>query len=159
MKKESTLDDVIKIWLEHHAKPHKKSWEDDESRYNLYIKKNLVKKKLTWFTPSNIRQWHQNITKLQKQRAKKGVTISPTTANRALVLLTTIFNQVAPDIANRCKGVPKFKEHSRGRFLETEELRRFLIALDDPQTPEDFKDYLMLSLFTTARRSNVLAIK
>jgi len=159
VRKELTFDELFYLWLEQFAKPHKKSWDEDERRYNLYMKKSLGRRKLTWFTPAKVRHWHQGITKLQKQRGPKGVTISPTTANRAIMLLSTVFNQASPDIPNPCHGVSKFKEKSRDRFLKPGELRRFFVALEDPKTPDDLKDYLMLSLFTGARRSNVLAIK
>ncbi|WP_136796217.1 tyrosine-type recombinase/integrase [Desulfosediminicola ganghwensis] len=156
---ESSLDTLFSLWLEQHAKPHKKSWEEDVRRYNLYIKGPLGRKTLSWFSTDKIRSWHLSLTKLQKQRAPKGDTISPSTANRALALLSTIFNKMAPEIPNPCKGVIKFKETSRERFLKPEELDKFFNALDDPATPADLRDYLLLSLFTGARRNNVLSMK
>nr|WP_269755905.1 site-specific integrase [Desulfogranum marinum] len=125
----------------------------------MYIQKPLGGKKLSWFTSTKIREWHSGLTKLQKQKGPKGKTISPTTANRALTLLSTVFNQGAPDVANPCIGVKKFKETSRERFLHPDELQRFFTALEDPVTPQNFKDYIILSLFTGARRSNILAMR
>ncbi len=159
VRQEFTFDNLFNLWLEHFAKPHKKSWDEDERRYKLYINKPFGNKKLSWFTHTKIRQWHQGITKIQKQRAPKGTTVSPTTANRALALLNTVFNQAAPDIPNPCKGVSKFREQSRDRWLTPNELGRFFAALEAPQTPELSRDYILLSLFTGARRSNVLAMK
>lgn len=159
IQQESTLNDLFSTWLVQFAKPHKKTWDEDERRYNLYLKKPLGGKRLSWFNPTKIRQWHQGITKLQKQRGPKGVTISHTTANRALALISTVFNQAAPDITNPCIGVKKFKETSRDRFLRPDELKRFFTALEDPQTPQNLKDYLFLSLFTGARRSNILSMR
>ena len=159
IRREVTLDELFELWLEHHAKPHKRSWPEDRRRYNLYFRKPFGKKKLSWFSPVKVRQWHHKITTRQKQKGPKGETISPTTANRALALLSTIFNQAAPDLPNPCRGVKKFREISRDRWLTPDELQRFWKALDDLQTNDLLRDYVLLSLFTGARRSNVLAMK
>jgi hypothetical protein len=46
-REEDTFDSVFQRWLEEHAKPHKKSWDEDESRYNLYVDGQLGNKKLS----------------------------------------------------------------------------------------------------------------
>lgn len=171
-KEEDTFGEVFSDWLDTHAKPHKRSWQEDERRYNLYMKVKLGKKPLTWFTPDRVRKWHRDITKTPKQRggevvitnakgkkAKKVVYVTGATANRALALLSTVFNQMRPNSPNPCKRVKKFPENSRSRFLLPEELKRFLIALDAPETTEIIRDYVYLSLFTGGRRSNVLSMQ
>ena len=156
-REEDTFSLIFTRWLEEHAKPHKKSWDEDERRYKLYIEKTLGKKKLSWFTQGKIRKWHSDITKIKKQRGEGNIT--GTTANRALALLSTVFNQIAPDRPNPCRGVKKFREQSRDRFLQPAELQRFFETLDAPETPPDFRDYLLLSIFTGARRSNIMAMR
>ena len=169
---EDTFSEVFENWLKKHAKPHKKSWEEDERRYNLYMKDKLEKKPLSWFTPDRIRKWHNDITKTPKQRggkrkvkgpkgrpSKEYVYVTGSTANRALALLSTVFNQMRPNAINPCKGVKKFPENSRSRFLQPEELKRFFVALDAPKTPGIIKDYIYISLFTGGRRSNVLSMQ
>lgn len=54
-----------------------------------------------------------------------------------------------------------FQEYSRDRFLQPEELERFFQAIEEERTEgnPDIADYLLLSLFTGARRSNVLSMK
>jgi integrase len=94
---------------------------------------------------------------MPKQRGEGN--ISGTTANRALTLLSTVFNHMLPDIPNPCKGIKKFKEQSRDRFLQPEELKRFFDALKSPGTSDTLRSYILLSLFTGARRSNVMAMK
>ena len=64
-----------------------------------------------------------------------------------------------PGSPNPCKSVKKFREQSRDRFLQPDELRRFFEALEHPDTPVYLRDYLLISIFTGARRSNVLAMK
>jgi len=157
MRNEDTFSEMFSQWIDNHAKPHKKSWEEDKRRYRLYIEKPFGKKKLSWFTTARIRKWHLSITTLQKQRG--GGTITPSTANRALALVSTVFNQMRTESSNPCKGVKKFREQSRDRFLQPDELKRFFKALDHPETPDYLRDYLLISIFTGARRSNVLSMR
>ena len=161
-QQEDTFSGLFTQWLEIHAKPHKKSWVDDAQRYNLYIHKQLGAKRISWFTSDKIRKWHFSITQKLKQRPGRKspqATVSQSTANRALALLSTTFNQMLPDTPNPCKGVKKFRETSRDRFLQPSELERFFKALNDRYTPEYLKDYLMLSLLTGARRANILGMQ
>lgn len=95
LREEDTLDTLFDRWLVQFAKPHKRSWQEDVRRYELYMRKPLGKKKISWFTSNAIRTWHHNITKMEKQRGTG--TISQATANRSLALLSTIFNQMLPE--------------------------------------------------------------
>lgn len=158
-KQEPILDDVFASWMEIYAKPHKRSWGEDASRYDLYLRKPLGRKQISWITTERVREWHQAITRITKQRGTDGKTISPTTANRALALLSTIFSTMFSDRPNPCKGVRKFQETSRERFMSAAELQSFFAAVEDEVTSQDTRDYLLLSLFSGARRSNVLSMK
>jgi integrase len=151
------LNTIFEMWIEQFAKPHKRTWEEDFRRYNLYIKRPLGKKEISWFTPASIRKWHRKITTLPKQRG--GGTITPATANRTLALLSTVFNQMLPETPNPCRTVKKFKEESRDRFLQPDELKRFFDTLSREDTPALLRDYILVSLFTGARRANVLAMQ
>ena len=156
IRDEDTLNQMFEQWLEQHAKPHKSSWDEDVRRYNLYLRKGYGKKKVSWFTQDNVRKWHTDITRLKKQRGQGFITGS--TANRTLALLTTVFSKMRPHDDNPCSGVKHFKEQSRDRFLQPEELKRFFSALDHQHTPERLRDFFLLAIFTGARRSNVLSM-
>ena len=157
VKLEDSFEKLFLQWLENHSKPHKRSWEEDLKLYRIFIEPVLGKQKISWINSDRIRQWHFNITQLKKQR---GIgTVSEATANRCLALVSVIFNQMRPESTNPCKGVKKFREQSRDRFLLPDELRRFFEALEHPDTHTDIRDYLLISIFTGARRSNVLAMK
>lgn len=157
IRKEDDLDAVFDGWLSNHAVRHKATWKDDLNRYNRYIRKPLGNKRMSWFTTDKVRSWHQKITTMPKRR---GVgTVSPTTANRALALLRAVFSQACPHIPNPCVGVKEFKEVSRNRFLQPNELKSFFVELFAPETPGNFRDYILLSLFTGARRSNILSMR
>jgi integrase len=172
-REEDTFAAVFYRWLEQYAKPHKKSWDEDKRRYSLYMEKQFRNKKISWFTLERVREWHFGITKMKKQRGGEEIIsghkkdtdkvvihyVTQSTANRALALLSTVFNTMFPFRPNPCKGVKKFKEQSRDRFLQPEELKRFFKALESEDTKESIRDYVLLSLFTGARRSNVLSMK
>ncbi len=153
-KAEDCLDDIFERWLEG-AKQRKRSWKHDKSRYDLYIKKPLGKKRLSDIDRELIRVWFNKLTNKVSARGK----LSTTTANRILAILRTVFNQEAPDLPNPCKGVKQYTEYSREVFLKPSELERFFKALESEKTELFFRDYVMLSLLTGARRSNILAMR
>jgi len=84
------------------------------------------------------------------------------TANRTLELLRAVYNKVIAwklySGENPCHGLEKFKMKSRERFLTGEELPHFFKALSQTEN-KDFRDFVLLSLTTGARKANVLAIK
>ena len=159
IREEMALNELFAIWMDRFAKPHRRTWLDDQRRYDNYMAEPMGKKKLSWFTPDRIRSWHQRLTTQPKQRGQDGATIATGTANRALALLKTVFNQAAPDRPNPCRNVRAFREVSRERFLAPDELRALYTALASPETPDDFRDYILLSLYTGARRNNILSMR
>lgn len=84
------------------------------------------------------------------------------TANRTLELLRSVYNKAIEwkdfDGENPCIGIKKFSTSTRARFIKGEELPAFFNALAQSDS-ESFKHYIMLSLFTGARKSNVLGMK
>lgn len=158
VREELTFAVLFQRWLDQFAKPHKRSWPDDLRRYQNYMEQPFGSKRLSWFTPARVREWHHKLTTRTKQRGP-AATISHGTANRALALLKTIFSQSAPELHNPCASVKMFKEMSRERFLQPDEMKRLFDALESEETGEDFRDYIFLSLFTAARRNNVLGMR
>jgi len=59
---------------------------------------------------------------------------------------------------NPTQGIKKFKEKSRDRFLQSDELPKFFHALQN-ENNETMRDYFFISLFTGARRANVLSMR
>lgn len=88
--------------------------------------------------------------------------VGPRTANKVFVLMRSVYNKMIEwrlyDGENPCSHIQKFKERSRDRFLTSNELPRFFHELDKIDHA-DFKDFVHLSLFTGARRSNVLSMR
>jgi integrase len=154
-REEDCLDDVFERWLEY-AKQKKRSWQHDKTRYYSYISKSLGKRRVSDIDRDTVRRWFANLTKVKTERGKF---LSKTTANRVFAILRTVFNQELPDLPNPCKSIKQYQEYSRDRFLQPSELKQFFTALEHEKTPEYLKDYILLSLFTGARKSNVLGMK
>ncbi len=145
----TTLRDIFDEFLEKHAKLHKKTWDEDVYNFNRYVAPIANKK---------IKLINKNIIIELQQSISRNYGIYP--ANHSLALLHTVFNKAIEwgyEGANPCSGVKKFKEKSRERFLQSDELPRFFESLN-AESNELFRDYIYISLLTGARRSNVLAM-
>ncbi|NBX03459.1 MAG: site-specific integrase [Alphaproteobacteria bacterium] len=146
---EMTFGELWEMYLERHAKLHRSSWKYDVSIHKLNLA-HWKDKKLSHITAQTIRELHAKLGK------EKGVV----TANHAHALIRIMFNKAIEwgwNKPNPAYAVKRFKEHSRERFLSSQEMKRFLAALDKASC-ENVRDYLFLSLFTGARRSNVQAM-
>lgn len=99
---------------------------------------------------------------IQKLHHQVGIKNGPYAANRLLALLSGLFNKAIEyglwDKSNPATGIKKFKEQSRDRFLQSDELPRFFQALSQ-EPNQAIRDYILVSLLTGARRANVLAMR
>lgn len=138
-----------KEYLERHAKRYNRSWENDLSRFERHLKP-FHSRRL-----SNIRQ--DDIQRLHGRLAKEyGISC----ANRVLTNVHAIYNKAIEwgwQGINPAHGIKKFREKSRDRFLQPEELPRFFAALD-AEPNKDMSDYFYMLLLTGARRRNVASM-
>jgi integrase len=150
IRSEITLEKLFNQYLARYARVHKKSWKEDVAQFNRYLKSWATKKL------SSIRK-----QQIQKLHAEIGDNSGHYAANRLLALLHVLFNKAAEwgwDHPNPARGIKKFKEKSRDRFIQADELPRFFQSLNEEQNTTA-RDYILISLFTGARRSNVLAMR
>jgi integrase len=88
--------------------------------------------------------------------------VGRTTANRVIELLRAIFNFGKREKLyageNPAESAGKFQLKTRERFLRPDEAKRFFAALSE-ETDQDFADYVLLSLYTGARRGNILKMR
>jgi integrase len=145
---ELTFGDLFTDYLERHAKPYKRprSWKEDQGLYDRYLKP-LAGRKVSAITRADVQRVHANIGREHGHYA----------ANRALALVSVIFNRCASHLDNPAKGCRRFKEQSRDRFLDATELQAFFAALQDEPSPT-WQDFFTVALLTGARRSNVLGM-
>lgn len=150
IRDEMTFADLFKEYLEKYAKVHKRSWAYDERE---------VKKFLTHWNSRKI----SSIDKAEVERlhTKIGRENGLYQANRLLERIKSIFNKAISwgwEGVNPAVGVQKFKEKSRDRFLQPNELPAFFAALAN-EPNEAARDFIMISLLTGARKSNTLAMR
>jgi integrase len=149
---EGTFKNLWERYLEFHAKPHKqpRSLAEDEGNYRRYLS-GWATRRLSTITRRDVERLHVEL------RQSSGIYA----ANRTLALLSTMFNKASEwgwHGSNPCRGVKKFREESRERFLTESEMPKFLKALAE-QPNRDFRDFILLDLLTGARRSNILAMR
>ncbi|MBE7562248.1 tyrosine-type recombinase/integrase [Acidithiobacillus sp. HP-6] len=150
-KAEMTFSDLFAEWVKEGKAKGKKSLGNDERNYRLHLG-TLAKKKLSDITRQQIRSLHNKIS--------KGSGLYQ--ANRVLELISAAFNfgiktLDIPSLSNPTIGIKANREESRDRRLHPDEMPRFFEALAAEENP-DIRDYVMLSLLTGARRSNVLTM-
>lgn len=151
LRGEATFGELWENYLEKHAKIHKRSWAEDEGLHGRHLMP-WANRTLSSITPELVESLHQKIGKACGQY----------TANRTLALISAMFSKRARALGfvgqNPARGVRRFREQSRERFLDGEEMPRFLAAVEAYPDPL-IKDAIMLALWTGARRGNVFAAR
>lgn len=137
-------------YIEKHAKLHKKTWKEDERVMNRFYV-SLFKKKVITIIKQDIQKLYTKVGEESGQRQE----------NVLIQILSSIFNRAIEwgwNSENPCKGIKKFKEKSRDRFLQPNEIQRLIKVLNESSN-ELIRDYVYISLLTGARRSNVLSME
>lgn len=150
LKQEISFGDLFNEYMERYSKKHKRSWKYDEREVNKFLP-HWFKRKISTITNQEIRLLHEKIGN------ENGIY----QANRLLERIRAIYNKAIEwgyKIENPTNNIKKFKEQSRDRFIQTDELPRFFEALEQEEN-KIIKDYILLSLYTGARKGNVLAAK
>ncbi len=147
---EATFGALFDAFLDHHAKERKRTWRDDAAQFDRHLQP-LAKRKASAITRADVKRLHASI----------GRECGKYAANRALALVSAVFNVAGREAGiefNPAKGVGRFREQSRDRFLRADELRAFFKALADEPNPT-WRDLFVLLLLTGARRANVQAMR
>ncbi|MGI9349574.1 MAG: tyrosine-type recombinase/integrase, partial [Amylibacter sp.] len=150
VRDEMRFGDLFRDYMEKYSKVHKRSWAYDEREVNKFLK-HWFKRKISSFERAGVERLHAKIGK------ENGVY----QANRLLERIRSIFNKAIEwgwAGTNPAIGVKKFKERSRDRFLQPDELPRFFEALAN-EPNETARDFFMISLLTGARKSNTLVMR
>lgn len=150
-RQEMTFGDLFAMYMDRHAKPSKRTWQEDQREYDLHLARRIGGRRLSEITRADIATIHA-------RRGKE----RPVRANRLLTLLSSVFGRAIEwglwEQANPCAGIRHFPETARDRFLSGDELRRLFLALDE-EANATARDFFRVALFTGARRGNLLAMK
>tara|TARA_R110000868_G_scaffold104453_4_gene287612 strand:- start:15070 stop:16236 length:1167 start_codon:yes stop_codon:yes gene_type:complete len=150
VRDEMTFGELFTKFIEEYAKQHKSTWKEDENTYNRYIR--------AWESKPISQINRDDVTRIHTKVGKDNGIYS---ANRLLALIRAVYNKAIEwewKSQNPATHIKPFKEKSRDRFLQPEELKRFFEALDtEPNIV--VRDFIKMSLFTGARKTNVLEMK
>lgn len=151
-QKEMTLMELFNIY-EEHKKDSKRTIKDDRRKMNTTLKE-FCNKKISNITYETVSEFHRSMKEHKYA------------ANRMIAFLSALFtfaiNKLRIEINNPCRGIEKYQEQARERFLKPEELLRFvdvLISWDECPYQADFSAIFKIMLYTGARKSNVLNMK
>jgi integrase len=148
-KRAPILEDFFATYLERHARPNKKSWAQDKELFKSVRPTAWLKRRLSAITTGEISEWHDRMGR-ERGRVR---------ANRGLTLLRTMYNKAREwrifHDSNPCDGIKLFKERSRTRFLNADELRRLNAALLEELNPY-WRGFFQLSYLLGTRKSELL---
>lgn len=150
IRAEMTLGELFQHCMDTEYRIHNKSWREYQNIYNRYLS-HWKNRPISELSQSHVQTHHARLGK------DNGIY----SANRMLQLLSSLMNRAIArgwEHPNPCKGVRKFREKSRDRFLEADELPRFFKAVHEEEN-ETVRDFVLVALLTGARRSNVLAMR
>ncbi len=158
------LSEFAEIYVNRYASLHKKprSVAEDRRNLDLHILPLLGTKRLTELTNEDVARFHAERSEY------------PANANRCLALLSHIFTVaaqwgLAPAGFNPCRGVRRFRESTRERFLSSDEIVRLgrTLAMTEGSAhasrsnQEDWRtvNILKLLIYTGARLSEILTLQ
>jgi hypothetical protein len=145
-RSEITLADFFKVYYERHSSVRKISHKEDLDKFKRHINTtdygvNLAKLRLSDITRAQLISHH----------AKMGHI--PTTANRVIALISSMYSRAIQwgyfDGNHPCRGMDKYREKSRSRFVLPDEMPRLMLAMEH-ETNELVRDFVKLALYTGA---------
>ena len=149
--KDITLGKLFDEYIDKYAMEHTKTWKEMQDCFERYLSQ-WKGRPITEITRGDVQLL---VNKLGKHNGH-------TTANRTLELLRAVINKgkqwslVLGE--NPATGVSKFRLKVRQRFVTEEELPGLMKAIH-AEEKEEIRDYVLFSLSTGARKTNVLAMR
>ena len=152
LRAEKTFAQLVDEYLNLHAKPHKRSWREDERMTRRYLPSSWSSRRLSDFSRHEMVRLHQAIGHEHGHYA----------ANRLAALLRTMFNRAKLwgmlKEENPVRGIKLFHEEKRERFLTAEEIARLNEALmSEPDWR--WRAFFPLSLLLGTRRGELITAR
>lgn len=150
LRKEISLKELFDLYMERYSKIEKKSWVYDQREINKFLS-HWFNRKISDISKYEIKSLHL------KMKENNGLY----QANRMLERIRSMYNKAIEwgwEGSNPTQGIKKFKEEARDRYVQPNEMPLLLAALEAEHN-EVARDYLYISLFTGARKSNVLQMR
>lgn len=140
--------ELVTLYLDNYALPHKreKSIKDDCRMLDRHILPVLAKEPISSIRRTDIENIHRGLKKTKYE------------ANRVLQLISTIFNlgiEWSVVTTNPAKGIKRFTEDKRDRFLSAEEIKTLHDVLEQYPITHASANAIRLLLLTGARSGEI----
>lgn len=148
-----TVRQLTVLYIEEHSRPHKRSWRDDEQRFAKYVVP-------AWGSRKALGIHRTDVTALHREVGEQGRYV----ANRTLALVSHLFSWseregLLPEgHPNPARGVRRFREESRDRWLKPTEVRAIVEAVESEPSIQ-IRAYFWLALLTGCRKRELLRIE
>ncbi|PIP88751.1 MAG: recombinase XerD [Bdellovibrionales bacterium CG22_combo_CG10-13_8_21_14_all_38_13] len=150
IKAEITFKEMFEQYMERYSKIHKKSWKYDEREIKKYLK-HWFSRRISTIKNHEVRKLHETI------HNENGLY----QANRILERVRSLYNKAIEwgwQGENPALGIKKFREKSRDRFIQPDEMKKFMEAVENEQN-QTARDLFKMLLFTGARKTNTLMMR
>jgi len=148
-----TFADLAEAYLERHARVHKRTARDDEQRIRDHLKPAWGARKADSITRADVAALHRKVGRK-----------APYAANRLVALVSHLYawgereGYLSEGHPNPARGVRRYRETARDRWLTPEEVKGLLAALaDEPNVY--VRAFFWLALFTGCRKGELLAAR
>jgi len=149
-----TFGDLLDRYINDYAKQRKKTWKKDQRRFELYVPKDWRSRKAGHITFEDISDLHRRV----------GDRGAPYEANRLIEILRKAFN-LAPKwnmvdqiLPNPARGIERFPEKKRKRWVRPDEMKEIAKAIDAEENVY-VRAAIWLYLLTGLRRTELLEAK
>jgi len=156
-----SVEGFAETYMSKHAEKRKKTASDDRLLIDKIIVPALGKRKLKSIKRSDIARLHSKVGDSINEKTGQPKIYQ---ANRMLALLSRMFTlaelwgSVPEGTPNPCRGVEKYKEIKRDRFVSHEEMPQLAKAIDAEPNPI-LRDALWLYLLTGLRKVELLSLQ
>lgn len=150
-----TVKELGEDYLERHCKKHKRSWPEDERRFQNVIFPYFEGRKAKDVKRREMIAFLDDITQGRLATSRKP---SPVEANRVLALLSAMFNwAIDKDIVeqNPCMRIRSNKETPKQRAFTDSEIKKFWKGLDGANMPPMLRLALQAMLATGQRSGEI----
>lgn len=158
--KRRTLGELLDRY-EKHARPKLKSWEGVKARLDFWREKIGEGELLETLRPERLASIRDELKETPKQRGKGAR--SGADVNRTIAALSSALSYGVKELGwlerNPCERIAKLAESKgRVRFLDDDELPRFLAACRESSNP-DLLLAVVLSITTGGRQSEIMGLR
>lgn len=163
MRESMLFAEFADVYMERYSKPHNKGWKSDESRIRVHLLPRFGNVPVISITANDVHKMHYEIGHVDGHAGN---------ANRIRRMLSSMFTKAAewgvvPEgrknpakgkkAGSKGTGIEDFPEVERDRYVNTEELPKLIVAIDEEDVYA--RSAIWLYLLTGFRKSELLTAK